>query len=270
MTITESAALQIAKEKETEKRTISSDTVETEIPKPPTDLIFDDGIPMESTKHRRYMNVLIRSVVTLMESRNRKDYFVGGNMFIYYSSQQVKNKDYRGPDFLLCLNVDGEKDRQGWVVWEEEGRYPDLIIELMSPSTAKVDQVTKKELYEQTFRTPNYFIYDPVNADFFQGWDLTSGKGYQELEVNEKGWLWCRSLDVWVGRWEGIVDDQKGTWLRFYDQDGSLVLLPEEAQKQRADAEKQRAEREKQRADTEKQRADRLAERLRQLGEEVD
>ncbi len=298
MTITESGVLRtIAQEKITEKKIIS-DTVEREIPQPPTDLIFDDGIPMESTNHRRNMNVLIRSVVTLMESRNRKDYFVGGNMFIYYSTQQVKNKDYRGPDFLLCLNVDGEKDRLGWVVWEEEGRYPDLIIELMSPSTAKVDQVTKKELYEQTFRTPNYFIYDPVNADFFKGWDLSGRKGYQELEVNERGWLWCRSLDVWVGRWEGIIDDQKGTWLRFYHQDGSLVLLPEEmakqlaetekqradvekqraeaekqlaeAEKQRAEAEKQRADVEKQRAEAEKQRADRLAERLRQLGEDID
>jgi Uma2 family endonuclease len=254
----------IAKEKEQEKETMTvSYTVELEIPNPPADLIFDDGIPMETNQHRINMNVLINSVVALMESRNRKDYFVGGNMFIYYNSEKVRNKDYRGPDFLVCLNVDGEKNRQGWVVWEEGGRYPDVIIELMSPTTASVDQVTKKELYEQTFHTTNYFIYDPIKADFFRGWHLDENNCYQELEVNEKGWLWCKSLNLWVGRWEGVLVNQRGTWLRFYHQDGSLVLLPEEAAKQRAEAEKQRAE-------TEKQRAERLAARLRELGEDVD
>lgn len=60
-------------------------------------------------------------------------------MFIYYSSKQAKNNDFRGPDFFAVLNVDGNRSRQGWVVWEEEGRYPDVIIELMSPSTKNVD-----------------------------------------------------------------------------------------------------------------------------------
>jgi hypothetical protein len=33
-------------------------------------------------------------------SRERQDYFVGGNMFIYYSRRQVRNRDFRGPDFF--------------------------------------------------------------------------------------------------------------------------------------------------------------------------
>jgi len=35
---------------------------------------------------------------------------------------------------------------QGWVVWEENGRYPDVIVELMSPTTAEIDTSAKKEL----------------------------------------------------------------------------------------------------------------------------
>lgn len=241
----------VAKEQET--ITVSY-TVELEIPKPPTDLIFDDGEPMESNKHRINMNALIRSVVALMTGR--QDYFVGGNMFLYYSSEQVRNKDYRGPDFFVCLNVDGSKDRQGWVVWEEDGRYPDVIIELMSPSTAKIDQTTKKQLYEKTFRTLNYFVYDPFNPSSLTGWYLNEGQKYQQLEANDKGWLWCNTLKVWVGTWFGILENQTGTWLRFYHQDGGLVLLPEEAEKQRAEVEKQRAER--------------LAAKLRELGEDVE
>jgi hypothetical protein len=55
-------------------------------------------------------------------------------------------------------------------------------------------------------------------------------------------------------------------WLRFFDREGTIVLLPEEMVEQ----EKQRAEQEKQRAEQEKQRADRLAARLRALGEDPD
>ncbi len=66
-----------------------------EPPIPPTDLIFDDGEPLESNRHRIAMNVLIRSLP--LGLGEREDYFAGGNMFIYYSSEQVRNKDFRGP-----------------------------------------------------------------------------------------------------------------------------------------------------------------------------
>nr|WP_322505530.1 hypothetical protein [Chroococcidiopsis cubana] len=46
--------------------------------------------------------------------------------------------------FFVALDVDGSRERQGWVVWEEDGRYPDVIVELLSPSTAKVDRGVKK------------------------------------------------------------------------------------------------------------------------------
>jgi hypothetical protein len=49
--------------------------------------------------------------------------------------------------------------------------------------------------------------------------------------------------------WEGAIDRETAVWLRFYDQTGNLVLLPEEA----ANA-----------------RAERLAARLRELGEDPD
>ena len=113
---------------------------------PPTDLIFDDGELLESKRHRIAMNVLIDSLYQYWSGRS--DFFAGGNMFIYYSSTQVRNRDYKGPDFFVVLDVDGKTDRQGWVVWQEQGRYPDVIVELTSPSTASVDIGEKKDIYE--------------------------------------------------------------------------------------------------------------------------
>ncbi len=76
---------------------------------PPTDLIFDDGSPLESNRHRVAINVLI-SAVTLAY-QGREDYFAGGNMFVYYSVEQARNRDFKRPDFFVTLNVDGKKER---------------------------------------------------------------------------------------------------------------------------------------------------------------
>ncbi len=196
--------------------------------------------PLESNRHRIAMNALIRSMLVALPERN--DYFAGGNMFVYYSSTQARNRDFRGPDFFVVLNVDGSKDRQGWVVWEEDGRYPDVIIELMSPSTAEVDTGIKKEIYEQIFRTPDYYVFDPFDSNSLQGWHLDLSQGYQELTPNEQGWLWCQRLGLWLGTWEGAIEGKPATWLRFYDQQNNLVLLPEEAAQQRAEVAENRLE----------------------------
>lgn len=233
-------------------------------PMPPTDLIFDDGEPLESNQHRVAMNVLIRSYQQYRGDAT--DYYVGGNMFIYYSSTQAKNQDFRGPDFFVVLDVDGTYSRLGWVVWEEEGRYPNVVIELLSPSTASVDLGVKKDLYEKVFRSQDYFVYDPFDATSLRGWSLQHS--YTEIAPNDQGQLWCHTLGLWLGPWAGTIDRETCSWLRFFDNDGNLVLLPEEAAEKKAEAAEQRAETEAQRAEAERLRAERLAARLRELGED--
>jgi len=78
-----------------------------EVPLSTSDLIFDDGEPLESNRHRTAMNALIRSLHEAWAHRN--DFFVGGNMFIYYSNRQIRNEDFRGPDFFVVLGVDTNK-----------------------------------------------------------------------------------------------------------------------------------------------------------------
>ncbi|MBN3873638.1 Uma2 family endonuclease [Nostoc sp. JL33] len=253
----------------------TTDILDWQPPMPPTDLIFDDGEPLETNRHRVAMNLLIRSLKHHWAERT--NFFTGGNMFVYYSSKQARNQDFRGPDFFVVLDVDSNPTRLGWVVWEEEGRYPDVIVELLSDSTKAVDLGAKKHLYEQVFKTKDYFVFHPLQPNSLQGWHLNTDIGYQILSPNPQGWLWCQTLGLWLGTWQGKVEDDPAIWLRFYDEAGNVVLLPEEGERQRADAEQQRADAEQQRADAERQRADaerqraeRLAQRLRDLGEDPD
>ncbi|GAB4300305.1 MAG: hypothetical protein Fur0025_39880 [Oscillatoriaceae cyanobacterium] len=59
--------------------------------------------PWRATATAGAMNVLIRSLQQAWSERY--DFFTGGNMFVYYSSEQVMNKEFRGPDFFAVLDV---------------------------------------------------------------------------------------------------------------------------------------------------------------------
>jgi Uma2 family endonuclease len=245
----------------------------SEIIIPTMTLPTEDGEPLETNWHRVEINLLVESIQSYWAGR--QDYFAGGNMFVYYSEEQALNRDYRGPDFFVVLNVDGTVDRGAWVVWQENGRYPDVIVELLSPSTAQTDRTTKKELYEQTFHTANYFLFDPDGA-VLQGFRL-SGEKYVELHPNEQGRLWCSTLGLWLGKWEGDYQRIHTVWLRFFDADGNLVQLAAEIERERAETAETRAEqigREKAQAQIEAEQArtelEQLRARLRAAGIDPD
>jgi len=81
------------------------------------------------------MNLLCDALDRHLAAR-RPDYFVGGNMFFYFSLLQTRKNDFRGPDVFIALGVE-HRDRKSCVMWEEDGKAPDVIIELTSESTAE-------------------------------------------------------------------------------------------------------------------------------------
>ena len=113
---------------------------------PDIDLPYDDGEPLESNWHRLQINLLGDALH--QHWHGRTDFFAGGNMFVYYSLEQARTRDYKGPDFFVVTGADGTRPRHSWVLWEEGGRYPNVIVELLSPSTMAQDLGPKKDLYE--------------------------------------------------------------------------------------------------------------------------
>ena len=240
-----------------------------EITCPPTDL-WSDEPPLESDLHLQQIILLLNCLDWLWQDRT--DYYASGNLTIYYNEQQLKKKDFCGPDFFVVLDTE-KRPRKSWVVWGEEGKYPNLIIEILSDSTANVDRTKKKTLYQNTFRTPEYFWFDPNTLEF-EGFMLIGGQ-YQPIEPTEAGWLWSKQLGLYLG----IFENQ----LRYFTPGKELVLTPKEAAiqerlekerekltKQQAQEEvqmeKQRATQAEQRATQAEQRAEQLAQRLRELG----
>ena len=205
---------------------------------PPGDL-YSDEPPLETDIHLRQMILLIKCLDWLWRKRN--DYFASGNLTIYYSPRQLKSEDFRGPDFFVVLGTE-RKSRKSWVVWEEDGKYPNVIVEIISRSTAATDRGLKKQIYQDIFRTPDYFWFEPDTLEL-AGFSLVSGQ-YQPIEPNPQGLLWSQQLGLYLGIYE-----EK---LRFFTSDGQLVATPEE------DAEMQT------------QRVQALAAKLQELGVNPD
>ncbi len=233
---------------------------------PPVDL-YSDEPPLESDLHRNQIDLLIRLLKHVWS--DRQNFYASGNLTIYYSPNQLKSEYFRGPDFFVVLNAESHP-RKSWTVWQEGGKYPNVIVELLSDSTAQTDRGLKKEIYQDIFRTPDYFWFDPQSLEF-EGFHLVDGT-YQPIPPNDRGWRWSEQLEMYLG----IHQAQ----LRFFTAAGELVPTPEEtakAERQRADIEHQRAEAEHQRAEAERRRAEaehqqneQLRAQLRALGVDPD
>lgn len=226
---------------------------------PPSDL-WSDEPPLESDLHLRQIILLLQSLEWLWQDRN--DFYAAGNLTIYYSPHQKKSEYFRGPDLFVVLGTE-RKARKSWVVWEEYGKYPNVILEILSESTAKTDKGLKKEIYQDTFRTPNYFWFDPYTLEF-AGFNLVDAK-YQPLQANEQGYLWSEQLGLYLG-----IHQQ---FLRLFTADGQLVPIPEEvaakAQEVAAQAQEVAAQAQETAAQAQ-EKAERLAAKLRELNIDPD
>lgn len=238
---------------------LNNNTYSEDIILPQSDL-WSDEPPLESDEHREEIELLLECIK--WHWRERKDFYASGNLTIYFNKKQLKTRDLRGPDFFVVKGCE-KKSRKSWVIWEEENKYPNVIIELLSDSTAKVDRSIKKRIYQNTFKTPEYFLFHPYTLEF-KGFRLQSNK-YQPLLANESGWLWSEELELFLGIYESK--------LRFFDRDNQLILTDFE----RAETERLEKEAAQKKAQTEllekeaaQKQVEELKRRLKALGIDPD
>ncbi len=241
------------------------------------DLPYDDGRPMETERHVLQLTLLWETLRLYWADRD--DVYIGANMFVYYSLPQAEavirelehefgeregpppeSRAFRGPDFFVALGVE-HRERKSWVVWQE-GKGPDVVIELLSESTAKVDKGKKKEIYQNELRVPEYFWYDPFSGEL-AGFKLDDGV-YKPIPPDARGRLISQCLGLALVRWEGVYMDVKARWLRWETLEGELLPTPAEA----AEQERQRAEQERQRAEAAERRAAELEALLQRYREQ--
>lgn len=186
-----------------------------------------DGKPMAETDiHRQLMMTLIFSLERFFQSE--PDVYVSGNLLLYYVEGQPGKRV--APDVFVARGV-GKEARRIYKLWEE-GRAPDIAIELSSRQTWREDLHVKWRLYEQ-LGVSEYFIFDP-EYDYLP----EPLVGYR-LETNQ-----YTPLDIIDGRVRsaslGLELVDTGETLRLFDPQANQFLLTpmEEAEgRRRAEAE---------------------------------
>lgn len=181
------------------------------------DLDLGPGEPVESGRHRRQQTLLEETLALYW--RDRADVCVESNFFFFYNPKEMRTRDVRGPDLIAAVGVP-RRERKAWATWEEDGRVPDVIVEILSPSTAANDRGDKKRIYE-LLHVPELFHFDPWTAATW-GW-RNSPDGFVALLPNAAGRFEVRGLGLELGPWEGTWIDLETTWLRWYTPDGALL-----------------------------------------------
>ncbi|ACK67600.1 protein of unknown function DUF820 [Rippkaea orientalis PCC 8801] len=201
------------------------------IPYLPTqnELPTEDNIPMETQRHKTQMELLIETFYVWLEDQDRG--YASGNMLIYFSLDQLKNRDFRRPDFFAVLDVP-KGERKSWVVWEE-GKAPDVVIELLSESTSEADKTEKKNIYQNQLWVPEYYWFDPFNIEDFAGFSLQNGL-YQPIIPNENKSFISQRLGLALVYWQGVYSTINTTWIRWATLEREIVPTYAEKAQQEA------------------------------------
>lgn len=183
--------------------------------------------------------------------RGRPDVFVGADQFVYwdpdYDQRTKSGNPPLSPDVYVAFGV-ANRHRSAYVVWDE-GKPPDFVLEVASPSSRQRDENEKRDAYAK-MGVPEYFLYDPHGElkPPLSGFQLRDGE-YRQLpeETFAEGVVGVRSkalglclclrepgpdpLDIGLG-W---YDPKTGKFLR------TRYEAEEEAEESKAEAEEFKA-----------------------------
>lgn len=159
--------------------------------------------------------------ILLWRYEDRPDVLVSGDNAIYY--QQGNPRVHRSPDGFIAFGVDRDAILQenGYKVWEA-GKPPDWVLEIASPSTARVDLGIKREVYA-SIGIGEYWRYDASGGMHYReplvGEYLQDGR-YRlfDVQTSESGVAWAHSptlnLDIHWGEIRlHFYDPVKEEWL---------------------------------------------------------
>ena len=115
-----------------------------------------NGILMKKSAPQPRHQRISRKLLRLMDEFIQKNTL--GEIFYAPIDVFLDDENVPQPDLVFVSNA------RASIVDDREGilGVPDLVVEIISPSSMRLDRVVKKELYE-AFAVPEYWLIDPKN-----------------------------------------------------------------------------------------------------------
>jgi Uma2 family endonuclease len=200
---------------------------------------------------------------------SRDNCFTASDLNLYYDVKH--HLWHKRPDWFLVVNVsrlyEGRELRRSYVSWQE-GKYPYVVIEFLSPGTESEDlgrfysQVSnnseavekaeqnpltratppgKFEVYEQYLRVPHYIVYSRYTQQL-RHFKLEGGCYLEQSIQPQNPRIWLADLEIGLGIWSGVFEDVPSNWLRWFDRQGNW--LPTDTEQAQLEKEQERVEKE--------------------------
>jgi Uma2 family endonuclease len=230
-----------------------------------TDLPDSDGEIVENMQELPQALLLSDSVRPILRRRHPGGQFcIGSNSGIYWDLTEPTHRGVVAPDWFYVPNVspgiiDGGA-RRSYVMWKEVVP-PLIVLEFVTGDGRKERDRTPRQgnfwIYEKAIRADYYGIFE-VEPDRLELYERVDG-AYQLVPVNDRGHFPVGALGIELGIWQGHFFGLDLPWLRWWDDQGNLLLTNEE-RNATAELELIKA----------RERADALAAKLKELGIDPD
>ncbi len=228
-----------------------------------------DDTPVDNEDQNLFPNYLLALLGQMWI--DRYDWYFGVDMGIYHTAGPNPRVPVV-PDAFLSLGVPrrkpGNKSRRSYVVWEEAGIVPTLVLEMVS-WTPGGEYDDKLALY-QRLGVLYYVIYNPEfwqrdRHQPFEVYKLVDGQ--YRLQIGEPYWM--PEVGLAIGRCQGNLDGIEREILSWFDQQGNRYPSAIEREQQaQAQAQQAQAQAQQAQAQAQQERQARLAaiDQLHRLG----
>lgn len=171
----------------------------------------------------------------------------------------------KAPDwaYIPSIQVPREEVKRSYTP-QLQGDIPVIVMEFLSDTEGGEYSIKptyppgKWFFYEQVLVVPNYIIFEP-DAGELEVYHLDEQRRYQLQSPDTNHRYWIAQMGLFLGVWQGTRENRTGYWLRWWDDNGELLLWGSESVNQ-----------ERQEKEIAQQRAERLAAQLRAAGLEPE
>ena len=192
---------------------------------------FPDYPPRDDMQN--WLHLYERSVVTSLVNHfaDRSNVTVASEVPV--SPTLPVRKDARIPDLMVVFDTDREllEERRGYAI-DRQGKAPDFVLEVASPTTGRADYTDKRQDYER-FGITEYWRYDPSGGEYHDvalAGDLLVEGVYQPIVIETLGEGRLRGYSEALGLYVCWEDGE----LRFFDPETENYLSTHDEAESRA------------------------------------